>query len=119
MVVGLGIDMVEIGRIRDAMKNPRFVYRILTEAEREYCINASRVAGRWAAKEAIYKALGLPLTWTDIEIVQGEFGAPRVTITSHHFEARRLRVQVSITHERAHALAVAVVERIIVHVPTP
>jgi holo-[acyl-carrier protein] synthase len=98
--------MVEIARIRGAMENPRFVYRILTDAEREICVSPIRVAGRWAAKEAVYKALGLPLKWSDIEILEGEFGAPRVTIHSNRFEGRRLRIHVSITHERAHAVAV-------------
>lgn len=118
MVVGLGIDLVEVERIRRAMENPRFVYKILTDAERLYCgDNASRVAGRWAAKEAIYKAVGVPLTWMDLEILPDELGAPRVRILSNHFDTKRLRLNVSITHERSHAAAVAVLERIVMQIP--
>lgn len=118
MVVGLGIDLVEVARIKKAMENPRFVYKILTEAEREYCAgNPMRVAARWAAKEAVYKALGIPLTWLDIEILPDEIGAPRVRILSNSFDPKRLRLNVSLTHERSHAAAVAVLERIVMQVP--
>jgi holo-[acyl-carrier protein] synthase len=119
MVVGLGIDLVEVERIRHAMKNPRFVYRVLTDAEREYCTTATKVAGRWAAKEAIYKAVGLPLCWHDIEIVNDPFGAPSVKILSNQWDGKRLRLNVSISHEKNHAIAVAVLERIVLQVPTP
>jgi holo-[acyl-carrier protein] synthase len=118
MVVGLGIDLVEIARIRRAMENPRFVYRILTDAERELCTTPGRVAGRWAAKEAIYKAIGLPMSsWHDIEILHDHLGSPRAVIHSHQFDTKRLRLNVSITHERTHAAAVAVLERLVVQVP--
>jgi len=118
MVVGLGIDLVEIARIARAMENPRFVYKVLTDAEREICTTPMRVAGRWAAKEAIYKALGLPITWHQIEILPDHLGAPRATIRSHHFDSKRLRLNVAITHERSHACAVAVLERIVLQVPS-
>ncbi|AIE84887.1 holo-ACP synthase [Fimbriimonas ginsengisoli] len=118
MIVGLGIDLVEIERIRRAMKNPRFVYRILTDSERALCTTPARVAGRWAAKEAVYKAVGLPLCWHDIEILQDHLGAPRVQIHSHQYDGKRLRLQVSITHERSHAAAVATLERVVMQVPT-
>jgi len=101
------------------MENPRFVYRILTEQEREYCVTPARVAGRWAAKEAVYKALGLPIQLSQIEIVPDHVGSPRVHIHSHHFDGKRLRLQVSITHERNHAIAIAVLERLVLQVPTP
>ena len=119
MVVGLGIDLVEIARIRRAMENPRFVYRILTDAERDICHTPVRVAGRWAAKEAVYKAIGLPLKWHEIEVLQDHVGAPRVTIRSNQWDGKRLRLNVSISHEKHHAVAVAVLERIVIQVPTP
>lgn len=118
MVVGLGIDLVEVARIRRAMENPRFVYRILTEREREYCGNSPmRVAGRWAAKEAIYKAVGIEINWQDVEILPDEFGSPRVGVLTHKLDMKRLRLNVSITHERSHAAAVAVLERLVIQVP--
>ncbi|MGV3618615.1 MAG: holo-ACP synthase [Fimbriimonas sp.] len=119
MVVGLGIDLVEVARIKRAMENPRFVYKILTDAEREYCGNsAMRVAGRWAAKEAIYKAVGISLTWLDVEILPDELGCPRVKIFSHNYDPKRLRLNISITHERGHAAAVAVLERVVIQAPS-
>jgi len=119
MVVGLGIDLVEVDRIRQAMENPRFVYRILTDTEREFCKTPTRVAGRWAAKEAIYKATGLSLTWHDIEITNDPFGAPSVRILTNQWDGKRLRLNVSISHEKNHAVAVAVLERLVIQVPTP
>lgn len=119
MVVGLGIDLVEVARIKKAMENPRFVYKILTDAEREYCGDSPmRVAGRWAAKEAIYKALGIAtITWLDLEILPDELGMPRVQVRSNSFDTKRLRLNISITHERGHAAAVAVLERVVMQVP--
>jgi len=120
MVVGLGVDLVEVDRIRKAMQNPRFVYRILTDAERLLCTTPTRVAGRWAAKEAIYKAAGITtLTWHDIEITNDPFGAPSVRILTNQWDGKRLRLNVSISHERNHAVAVAVLERLTIQVPTP
>lgn len=118
MVVGLGMDLVEIARIEKAMRRPGFMERILTPMEREFCIKPVQVAGRWAAKEAVYKALGLPLNWQQIEILPDEIGAPRVKIDSPNFDPGRLRVMVSITHERQHAAAVAILERLVYQVPS-
>lgn len=117
MIVGLGMDLVEIARIARAMQNPRFLERILTPTEREFCVTPSQVAGRWAAKEAIYKAFGVPLTWQDIEVLPAAHGAPRATVRSHHIDPGRLRLQITITHERTHAAAVAIVERILHQAP--
>lgn len=114
MIVGLGIDLVEIARIKRAMKNPRFVERILTPMEREFCDTPAQVAGRWAAKEAVYKAVGLRLKWQEIEILPDEIGSPRVRIHSADYNPKRLRLTVSITHERTHAAAVAILERIVI-----
>jgi holo-[acyl-carrier protein] synthase len=117
MIVGLGLDLVEIGRIEEAMNNPRFIFRILTDAERAMCRTAQCVAGRWAAKEAVAKSLGLPLTWQQVEILPDPSGAPRVKIDSPNFDPVRLRIHVSITHERSHAAAVAVLERLMMQAP--
>ncbi len=108
MIGGLGIDLVEIARIERAMRNPRFVYRVLTEAERVACRTPESVAGRWAAKEAVAKALGVPVTWQQVEILTGKSGAPQVRLSVFGYESVRLFV--SITHERQFAAAVAVLE---------
>jgi holo-[acyl-carrier protein] synthase len=117
VIVGLGLDLVDIRRIEEAMKNPRFIFRILTDAERAMCRSSQCVAGRWAAKEAVAKAIGLPLTWQQVEILPDPTGAPKVTVKSPDFDPVRLRIHVSITHERDHAAAVAVLERIAMQVP--
>ncbi len=117
MIVGLGIDLVEVSRISEAMENPRFVFRILTDAERTMCRTPHCVAGRWAAKEAIAKAIGLAMTWQEVEILPDELGAPKVTISNPNFDPGRLRIHVSITHEKDHAAAVAVLERITMQLP--
>jgi holo-[acyl-carrier protein] synthase len=117
MVIGVGIDLVEIKRIEEAMKRPRFLERILTPLEREFCVHPHQVAGRWAVKEAIAKALGLPLTWQQVQVLPDELGVPKAHITSEHFDPGRLRVHVSISHEREHAIGMAVLERVVYHAP--
>jgi len=99
------------------MANPRFVFRVLTDAERAMCRTPQCVAGRWAAKEAIAKAVGLQLNWQDVEVLPDELGAPRVSIDHASFDPSRLRIHVSITHERQHAAAVAVLERLVMQLP--
>jgi len=117
VIVGLGIDLVEISRIERAMRNPRFVERILTEKEREFCRSAAQVAGRWAAKEAIAKAVGLRLHWHHVEILPDDMGQPHATVNSPDYDLSRYRLNVSITHERTQAAAVAVLERVVIQVP--
>lgn len=119
MVVGVGIDIVEIARIKNAMENPRFVRKVLTEREEMYCQSVEKVAGRWAAKEAVIKAVGIKMRPQDIEILNDPLGQPHVSITSPSYDGKRLRVYVSITHERTHAAAVAIVERATLQQPMP
>lgn len=117
MVVGVGIDIVDIERIRKALKREQFSRRILTEREEAYCDTPAKVAGRWAAKEAIIKAIGIPLMMKNIQVVNNQLGQPIVTITDPNFDGKRLKIFVSITHEKTHAAAVAVVERSVLQVP--
>lgn len=108
MVVGLGIDVVEVQRITEVMaRQPRFVERILTPAERAIYTKPHQVAGRWAAKEAIAKAVSVRLRWHDVEVRTGPRGEPLVTIQGL---PEGLHIHVSITHERGLAAAVAVCE---------
>ena len=119
MVIAVGIDIVEVARIVKAMENPRFVDRVLTKMEQEFCLKPYQVAGRWAAKEAVAKAVGLHLSWHEVEILPNETGAPRASIRSVHFDPGRLRIHVSISHERTHAVGMAVLERIVYQAPAP
>jgi holo-[acyl-carrier protein] synthase len=115
VIDGIGIDIIEIERVARAVANPRFRERVFTAAEREYCdacANAERYAGRFAAKEAIAKALGAGLNWKDVEILCAPSGAPVPRLSGK--AAERLgdrRLHVSISHCRAYAVAQAVVER--------
>lgn len=94
------------------MARPGFVERILTPEERVLCKAANRVAGRWAAKEAVAKALGIPLKWHQVEILADETRAPRAVIHAPQWNPKKYRLHLSITHERHIAAAVAVLEKI-------
>jgi len=124
MIVGLGIDVVEVDRIRDSLKRfgDRFVARILTPAEAEYCAAcadpALHVAARFAAKEAAGKALGtglgLEVAWHDVEIVRRQSGAPELRLLG---KGRNLadnrqvtQIHLSITHTQQTAAAVVILE---------
>ena len=113
----LGLDIIRVDRIRGALERfgDRFVGRVLTLAEARYVRGRPETfAGRWAAKEAVSKVLGLGVRgigWRDIEIERLPTGQPAVRL--HGRAAARAdqlgleRVAVSITHEREYALAVA------------
>lgn len=116
VVVGLGVDLVEIARIARAMRRPAFLERVLTPAEREHCTTPTRVAGRWAAKEAVAKAVGIHLKWQEVEILPDELGVPVATIHGGQFDPSRYRLLVTISHERTHAVAVAILERRLVQI---
>jgi len=108
MIKAVGIDVVETARIVAAMEgNPRFAARILTPLELQRVTTSAYLAGRWAAKEAIAKAVGTHLTWHDVEIVEGESGAPVVHFINHKPAGK---VHVSISHDKTIASAVAVWE---------
>lgn len=124
MILGLGIDLVEIARIQQALQRfgPRFLDRILHENELAYCqaqtAPAGTVAARFAAKEAVSKAFGTgigeELGWKEIEVVRGSTGQPGVKLHGKAVELLAARggrtVHLSITHTAGHASAVAVVE---------
>lgn len=112
MIERVGIDVVEVVRIERAMRNPSFVKRILTPTERQSIMSPIRVAGRWAAKEAIAKAIGSGLSWQDVEITNEPSGQPRANVRHTLIESGSHRLHVSISHERGIAAAVAVLERL-------
>lgn len=127
MIKGLGIDVVEVSRIEQAMKNRRFVERVLTARERIAAMTPSYVAGRWAAKEAIAKAVGIGLRWHDVEILNEPNGLPRAFFSgdvngddktifapSAVFRAEEIsdQIRLSISHERGIAAAIAIWEEL-------
>lgn len=118
MTVRTGIDLIEIARIQQAVARygERFLQRIFTLAELQACAGrAESLAARFAAKEAVAKALGTgigPVGWREIEIVGNEVEAPQVRLHSRAAEAaRRLGLtswSLSLTHSREMAAAVVV-----------
>ena len=113
----LGIDIIKVDRIRDALARfgQRFSARVLTEAERRYVRDRPEtMAGRWAAKEAVSKVLGLGVRgigWREIEIERLPTGQPAVRLRGR---AKRRseqlgmsRIAVSISHEEDYAIAIA------------
>src|SRR5688500_3432665 len=117
----IGIDLIDIDRIHGVLgRHPdRFRTRVLTDAEQRYVgRKVERIAGRWAAKEAISKVLGLGVRgvgWREIEILPNRAGAPQVYLharAARRAEAMNLEeVTVSISHERRMAVAVAIAHR--------
>jgi len=106
----LGVDIVEISRVRDlARRNPRFLKRVFSAAEIEYCRAKKNpwphFAVRFAAKEAVYKTLGkadIPLT--AISVSRDAAGRPTVFLSGK--PAKKLKL--SLSHGRDHAVAFAV-----------
>ena len=123
MIVGLGIDVANIERLRTALDRfgERFWQRILTEAERAELSSrpdpALALAGRFAAKEAAAKALGgqPDVWWHDIEVLPNARGGPELRFLGAalpHVERLGVsRVFVSITHDAGVAAAVVVLEK--------
>jgi holo-[acyl-carrier protein] synthase len=106
--MGIGIDIIEIERIKNSLRNPRFPERILTDKERNYCKREEQIAGRFCAKEAIMKALGKRVPWKDIEILNEENGHPIVNLYGKAKEiAGERQIIISISHSRTHAVAIA------------
>jgi holo-[acyl-carrier protein] synthase len=124
MILGIGIDLIEVERIRASFTKfgDRFLKRILHPAEIEYCLShkdpAPFLAARFAAKEAISKAfgtgIGAELGWQDMEVRRKESGEPYVVLHGGGEELFRKRgaraLLISLSHTQAHSTAVAVLE---------
>jgi holo-[acyl-carrier protein] synthase len=124
MIVGLGVDIVELSRVRGiyARYGERFTGRVLTAAEAAYCATkhdpVPNIAARFAAKEAAAKALGTGIArgiaWRDIEVARQRGEAP--TVVFHRRAAARatmlgaVRAHLTLTHGKDAAVAVVVLE---------
>lgn len=114
-----GIDLCEISRMTRLLEKETFLRRVLTEGERQYLagkgkVAAASLAGLWAAKEAVLKALGtgISLPMTEVEILHGENGRPECALHGRAAElAEGAEVSVSVTHEAGMAAAVCVMLR--------
>lgn len=126
MIIGIGVDIIEIERVRQAIRNNKnFLSKLFTEREIDYFIsrnmNSEVIAGNFAAKEAVSKALGTGMrgfSFKDIEILRNELGKPEVIL---HNGANlignklvgnnnSLRIHLSISHNNSSAIAYSVLE---------
>lgn len=121
-IVGLGVDISDIARVERALeRHPTMRERVFTAEERAYCDSKARpaesYAGRFAAREAVIKALGgyRGKRWKDIHVRRAPSGAPEIVLEGN---ARRRadalgveRVLITFTHERSNAVAFAVAVR--------
>lgn len=123
-ILGIGTDITECLRIANMIERhgELFISRVYTDHEIAYCSTrkaaTQHYAGRWAAKEAVLKALGTGwrrgISWRDVEVVSMPSGAPVISL---HAGAREVaesqgikRVHISISHARSHAIAYAIAE---------
>ena len=125
MIIGLGIDQIEIARVAKTWQRhgDRFGRRVYTDAEWAYCLSrphpAQSMAGRFAAKEAAMKALGLGwpggIAYRDIEVTRERTGKPGLRFSNRAaHRASMLGVThsvVSMTHDRTHSSATVLFEK--------
>ncbi|ULL19145.1 holo-[acyl-carrier-protein] synthase [Paenibacillus sp. H1-7] len=127
MIIGIGTDLLEIARVKGILEGAageRFLQRVLTPAERELAEKrrgrlAEYTAGRFAAKEAVSKALGCgigkQLSLQDIEIIPDDCGKPVCRVAKEAFSRLGLNpeqtvIHLSITHSETSAMAYVIVE---------
>ncbi len=122
MIYGIGIDIVKIERMREAVARwgSRFLKRVFTENEIAYSYEKKEpflsLSVRFAAKEALIKAIGseIPISLTDIEVMNYGSGRPFITVKGrlrNFFEAKRIRcTHLSLSHEHEYGVACVIVE---------
>lgn len=121
MVKGVGTDIIEISRIEKLLSqhSEKGLLRIFTDKEISYCSkkrkNAESFAGRFAAKEALFKATGIGwrdgLKWIDFEILNDDFGKPEVVLSGKAQEILAgCKIHISISHNKTQATAFVIIE---------
>jgi len=124
MIVGIGVDIISVERMRGIVQRQgdRFLQRVFTEEEIRYCRRcahpAQRFAARFAAKEAVLKALGVGwhngTSFRDVQVSRTELGAPSVELAGRSLEISRglrvSRILLSLSHDESYAVAQAVAE---------
>ena len=125
MIVSIGIDIIEVHRIREALsRTSRFAERVFTPAERAYCdgrgaVSAQHYGARFAAKEAALKALQTGwrggISWQDVEIASRDGGAPYLVFHGQVLElfnkSGANAAHLSMSHTSEHAIAEVILER--------
>ena len=115
MILGIGVDMIEVARVQKAIeRNPRFVDKVFSPTEIAYCEakknRFQHLAARFAAKEAFIKALGRGVPWASVEVVNLPSGRPTLSVRDGK-DYGFSRTHVSLTHLAAQAVAVVILER--------
>ena len=122
MIVGVGCDIIEIERIARAIKRESFIQRVFTAKEAAYCQSrgqqaAASFAARFAAKEAVLKALGTGLregSLQEIAVANDALGKPLVQLNGHFAALSRQlgvkNIQISLSHSRDFAVAYVIME---------
>jgi holo-[acyl-carrier protein] synthase len=123
MIYGIGIDLVKIDRMKDVVERwgNKFLKRVFTSSEISYCYEKKNpylsLAVRFAAKEALIKAIGseIPVSLTEIEIVNTFTGQPSIKVNGRikrFFEEKSIRqTLLSLSHEKEYGIACVVLER--------
>jgi holo-[acyl-carrier protein] synthase len=123
MIMGVGIDIIEIGRVAQAIRREAFVRRVFTDRERGYCDErgaqrAASYAARFAGKEAVLKAFGTGLiggSMQNIDIINDVLGCPQVELSGYFASLAEQRditkIHISFTHAREYAAAQAILWR--------
>lgn len=124
MIVGIGIDIIEISRIKKAVeRTERFLYRNFSEREIDYfkakSYKAESIAGSFAAKEALSKAIGTGFrgfSLEDIEILRDELGKPyiefseKVSTVLNERGLKNIKIHLSISHNKENSIANVIIE---------
>ena len=122
MVIGIGTDIIEIARIEAAINNNKnFIKKVFTEKEIEMFnkrnMRSEVIAGNFAAKEAISKALGTGIrgfSLIDIEVLRDEFGKPVAYLNNviENIINKKYKLNISISHNKTSAIAFAILEEL-------
>ncbi len=121
MIIGIGVDIIEIDRIKSSIEKfgDAFLKKIFTDGEIEYCRDKgskyTHYAGRFAAKEAVYKAMSqfIPdLWWKDIEVINDDQGRPSIRKFGkiQEFLGKNYELMISISHSHRDAVCYAVLQ---------
>jgi holo-[acyl-carrier protein] synthase len=123
MIYGIGVDLIRVERMREAVERwgEKFLHRVFTDREIAHCFNARdphlSLAVRFAAKEALIKAIGTTAgaSFKDIEVLNDELGKPYIAVTGKlkvFFEIKEVRkAHLSLSHEKEYGVASVVLEK--------
>ena len=111
MILGIGVDIVDLQRFQNFLSKPNFVERYFSVSESN--LPTHRLAGRFAAREALFKALDAQdlFSWEDVEIINEKNGSPKFIFKNRiaaHFSQKKIHLTIS--HSLIHAVAFVIIE---------